>query len=78
MNYEKTYVYFRIKVVSLVNQTCLNMSLKYVFGTTLGSGDTACNVLVYAETCVILCCNNAIKVIMQVIATLRLYLLIPE
>ena len=28
------------------NQTYLNTSLKYVFGTTLGSRDTACNVLV--------------------------------
>ena len=80
VNYEKMDVSFHIKIVSLVNQTYLNTSLKYVFGTTLGSGarDTACNVLVCAETCVILCFNNAIKVIMQVIATLRLYLLIPE
>ena len=78
MNYGKTDVSFHMKIVSLVNQTYFNTSLKYVFGTTLESGDTACNVLVYAGTCVILCYNNAIKVIMQVIATLRLYLLIPE
>ena len=41
MNYEKTDVFFHIKVVSIVNQTYFNTSLKYVFGTTLGSGDIA-------------------------------------
>ena len=41
MNYEKTDVYFHMKIVSLVNQTYLNTSLKDVFGTTLGSGDIA-------------------------------------
>ena len=65
MNYEKTDVYFHMKIVSLVNQAYINTSLKDVFGTTLGSGDTACNVLVCAETCVILCYNNVIKVIMK-------------
>ena len=35
VNYEKTDVYFHMKIVSLVNQTYLNTSLKYVFGTTL-------------------------------------------
>ena len=42
MNYKKIDVYFHIKIVSLVNQTDLNTSLKYIFGTILGSGDTAC------------------------------------
>ena len=41
MNYEKTDVSFHMKIVSLVNQPYFNMTLKYVFGTTLGSGDIA-------------------------------------
>ena len=66
MNYEKTDVNFRTKVVSLVNQTYLNMSLKYDFGNTLGSGDTACNVLVCAETCVL--CAFVITTILRCVS----------
>ena len=38
------------------------MSLKYVFGTIMGSGDTACNVLVCAET---LGYNNTVSLCKQ-------------
>ena len=54
---------FHMKTVSLVNQTYLNTSLKYVFGTT---GDTACNVFVYAETHVICALSRERRLLVKI------------